>query len=342
MGDLLLTRDEFRTQVFARDHHQCVICKEPAVDAHHILERRLFSNGGYFLSNGSSLCEQHHLEAEMTILSCETIRKAAGITKFALPDHFYSDVDYDKWGNVILPNGQRSPGELFYDDSVQKILAAGNVLSLFTNRIKYPRTYHLPWSPGVTKDDRILQDLSHLQNHPVVVTEKMDGENTTFYTDYMHARSVVYSSHPSRSYVRSIHSKVCGEIPEGWRICGENVYAKHSILYRDLKSYFLVFSIWNAQNQCLSWKDTQEWAEMLELATVPVLYEGSFDQSAIRSIYKEPYEDGREGYVVRIQNEFHYKDFRKYVGKFVRKDHLTTSHNWLRSAIEVNQLKSGS
>jgi hypothetical protein len=31
----LLTRDEFREGVFKRDAHKCVICGEPAKDAHH-------------------------------------------------------------------------------------------------------------------------------------------------------------------------------------------------------------------------------------------------------------------------------------------------------------------
>jgi len=75
----ILNRDEFREGVFKRDNYKCVICGLPAVDAHHIMERRLFSNGGYFLDNGASLCEEHHLEAEMTILSTDEIRQAAGI-----------------------------------------------------------------------------------------------------------------------------------------------------------------------------------------------------------------------------------------------------------------------
>ncbi|MGY5343347.1 RNA ligase family protein [Paenibacillus glucanolyticus] len=33
-------------------------------------------------------------------------------------------------------------------------------------------------------------------------------------------------------------------IPEGYRICAENVYAKHSLLYSALPSYFLLFSVW--------------------------------------------------------------------------------------------------
>ncbi len=53
-----MTRDDFRNAVFARDNHRCVICGEPAKDAHHILERRLFPDGGYYLNNGASLCEK--------------------------------------------------------------------------------------------------------------------------------------------------------------------------------------------------------------------------------------------------------------------------------------------
>ena len=45
---MLLTRDQFREGVFKRDNHKCVICRAPAVDAHHIIERRLWTDGGYY------------------------------------------------------------------------------------------------------------------------------------------------------------------------------------------------------------------------------------------------------------------------------------------------------
>ena len=48
----LITRDDFRQSVFERDSHRCVICGEPAKDAHHILERRLFPDGGYYKEFG--------------------------------------------------------------------------------------------------------------------------------------------------------------------------------------------------------------------------------------------------------------------------------------------------
>jgi len=46
-------------------------------------------------------------------------------------------------------------------------------------RTKYPRTPHLPWSPGRFQEDVILADSTQFMRKTVVVTEKMDGENTT-------------------------------------------------------------------------------------------------------------------------------------------------------------------
>lgn len=114
--------------VLARDDNRCVICGDKGDAAHHILERRLFSDGGYYLSNGATLCERHHIEAEQTTLSVERIREAANIVAPALPEHIYPDDQIDKWANGILANGRRTKGELFGDESVQKILAQGRDL----------------------------------------------------------------------------------------------------------------------------------------------------------------------------------------------------------------------
>ncbi|MEI8604633.1 RNA ligase family protein [Pseudoalteromonas sp. B160] len=63
-------------------------------------------------------------------------------------------------------------------------------------RVKYPRTPHLPWSPGATEDDIHQGNLSCFANKQVVVTEKMDGENTTFtVTLYTLVRLIVVFTH---------------------------------------------------------------------------------------------------------------------------------------------------
>jgi len=325
----LLTRDEFRRAVFARDGGRCVVCRQPAVDAHHILERRLWPDGGYYLKNGASVCETHHIGCETTEISVEQIREAAGITVTVLPPHLYSDEIYDKWGNAILPNGERIRGELFTDESVQKILDAGGKLRLFTHWVKYPRTYHLPWSEGMNDDDRMIESVDAFRGQRVVVTEKMDGENTTLYRDHIHARSVTSGGHPTRSWVKNFWNGIRSDIPEGWRICGENLFAKHSIEYRELRSYFLGFSIWNNASECLPWDETQEWFSLFGIESVPVLYDGPFDEETIRSLWHQKDWDRREGYVVRTFAGFSYRGFRSAVAKFVRARHVQTAKHWM-------------
>lgn len=244
--DQLLDRDAFRASVFARDGNKCVICGHAAKDAHHIMERRLFPDGGYYLGNGASLCEQHHIEAEQTTLTCEDIRIAAKIERVVLPPHLYDDERYDKWGNVFLPNGvQRIKGELFDDESVQKVLP-DYVKATFTKYVKYPRTWHLPWSPGrLVKDERVLSSADQFKGRRVVVTVKMDGENTTMYNDFIHARSITSQSDVTRHWAKNLQARVGWQIPEGWRVCGENLFESKSIFYSDLSTYFLMFSLWN-------------------------------------------------------------------------------------------------
>ena len=66
MTNVLLTREEFKKQVFARTYGKCCVpgCTCDAVDAHHIMDRKLWNDGGYYLSNGAALCSKHHLDAE--------------------------------------------------------------------------------------------------------------------------------------------------------------------------------------------------------------------------------------------------------------------------------------
>lgn len=330
---ILLSREKFRESVFERDSGKCVFCNSDGVDAHHIMERRLFPDGGYYIENGITVCEICHLRCESTEISVEEARAAAAIKIVVLPPHLYRDQRYDKWGNPILETGFRLPGELADDESVRKIL---HETVIFDQRLKYPRTYHLPWS-NPTKDDRFIEDVSFFEGKEVVVTEKMDGENTTLYPFGLHARSVDSGNHPSRTWVKKFWANISGDIPEGMRICGENVFAKHSIQYESLDSYFLGFSIWEGL-RCLSWDETQEWFQLLEIKSVPVLFEGIYDPDFHKS-WKE--NDQKEGYVLRVKDEFRMKDFKKCVAKYVRKNHVQSSSHWSHERIVENKMKEG-
>ena len=204
-------------------------------------------------------------------------------------------------------------------------------------RFKYPRTPHLPWSAGGSRDDLCLSDTTHFSGREVVVTEKMDGENTTLYHDYLHARSIDGRHHPSRDWIKRLHGEIAHQIPEGWRFCGENLYARHSIAYEDLPGYFLLFSIWNDENRCLNWEDTAAWAARLELPLPSVMYRGMWDEAAIRGLQYDP--AVCEGYVVRTAEGFAYEHFARHVAKAVRRGHVRTDDHWMHGVAVPNQLR---
>ncbi len=173
----------------------------------------------------------------------------------------------------------------------------------------------------------------------MIVTEKMDGENTTLYSDHIHARSIDGRNHPSRNWVKNFWSNIKSNIPVGWRVCGENLFAKHSIGYDNLDSYFFGFSIWDNKNVCLAWDTTVEWFELLGIKHVPVLYDGLFNEDLIKSLWSEQDWQRCESYVVRDADIIKYSEFRNKVGKYVRANHIQTIKHWLYGQpIEKNNL----
>lgn len=203
---------------------------------------------------------------------------------------------------------------------------------------KYPRTFHLPWSQGVASDDRVLRSVAQFEGKQVVVTEKMDGENTTLYSDHLHARSLDSRGGEDRAWVKQFWARVRNDIPNGWRICGENLWARHSISYTELQSYFYGFSIWDENNVALSWEETQAYFELIGVCSVPVLYQGVWDEKVIRSLEKAMDFSRTEGYVVRLADSFAYADFGQSVAKFVRKGHVQPGKHWRLSEIQANSL----
>lgn len=204
---------------------------------------------------------------------------------------------------------------------------------------KYPRTPHLDFSPGIGDDDIQLKQCQVFTNCHVVVTEKLDGENTTLYPDHIHARSLDSCHHPSRAWVKALQATISPDIPQGWRLCGENLYAQHSIAYENLASYFYLFSIWNQDNYCLSWSETQEWSEILGLCLPQVLYQGKWDKTKIEQLSLDLDLDKCEGFVIRNTGSFHYDDFAQNIAKWVRPHHVQTDKHWMQQTIIPNQLK---
>ncbi|MET8755828.1 RNA ligase family protein [Streptomyces sp. NPDC004667] len=202
-------------------------------------------------------------------------------------------------------------------------------------RTHYPRTAHLPWSPGATPDDVRASGPSALAGREVVVTEKLDGENTTLYRDGLHARSLDSGHHPSRAWVKGLQGRIGSGIPEGRRVCGENLYARHSLAYEELDGWFYGFSVWDGDH-CLDWDPTVRFLRRLGIPTPRVLWRGVYDERALRRLRIDT--TRQEGYVVRTTAGFRREDFGRCVAKWVRGGHVQTDTHWMYAPVVPNGL----
>ena len=223
--------------------------------------------------------------------------------------------------------------------------------------VKFSRTFHMPFSPGVTSDDKILKSLDHFVGREVVVTEKADGENTTITRIKTHARSIDSKAHWSRDRMRALQNELKWKLDQPQfadihRICGENMVAKHSIEYSKLPAYFLCFAIWDRQNECYSWDDMELLCDELGINRVPLLSRGIYQSDdtilqndgtsvPLESLFTGVSKLGgeQEGFVLRLADKFHYDDYGTAVAKYVRKNHVQTDKHWLFAAPIENKLK---
>lgn len=213
---------------------------------------------------------------------------------------------------------------------------------------KYGRTYHYPFSPGTTSDDRInhgyWQNISKLET--IVHTEKLDGENNCLSRFGVFARS--HAAPTTSSWTRAIRERwdlIKNDLGD-LEIFGENLYAVHSIEYRKLEHYYYVFAV-RVLDQWLSWEEVQFYATMFDFPTVPVLRtltptdEKSLKhevlQLANESSTFESFDVStgaachREGLVSRNTTGFAVNDFEHNVFKYVRKGHVKTDEHWTRN-----------
>jgi len=206
---------------------------------------------------------------------------------------------------------------------------------------KYGRTFHFPFSPGATNDDKIIRNADHLvAAEEVLVTEKMDGENTTIHAGGTHARSVDGRHHPSRDRMKAFAAGISPLMHDNERIVGENLYARHSIAYEDLPHFFLGFA-WIKDGVFQSWDATVMRFGELGIRSVPVLWRGKFSEARIQSLVSGLDLDRQEGLVCRTSDSFHEDDMGSCMAKFVREGHVTSEKHWMHQEVVPNGLKMG-
>lgn len=213
---------------------------------------------------------------------------------------------------------------------------------------KYNRTMHLPWSPGGTNDDKRAPSVESLLNVPLVITEKMDGSNTSLENIGCFARTHSGPpTHASFDGLKALHASVKYNIPVGIQLFGEWCFALHSIPYDSLPGYFLMFNVRDELADIwFPWDTVEVLASTIGVPTVPVLFQGTVSsekelKNLTESLVYQPstYGPTREGVVVRIASGFKNENFPQSVMKWVRKDHVQTDEHWKDQIIVKNKLK---
>ncbi|WP_342644968.1 RNA ligase family protein [Mucilaginibacter sp. CSA2-8R] len=224
---------------------------------------------------------------------------------------------------------------------------------------KYGRTYHYPFSPGTTSDDRIQHDYwAHLQKISTLIhTEKLDGENNCLNRYGVFARShAAPTVSPWTESLRRFWQLVKHDLGS-LEIFLENLYAVHSIEYRHLQNHFYVFAI-REHNRWLSWDETRFYAAMLNLPTVPVLkitstpadcltFEKNVKDMASGPGLLQPHDAftsepvTMEGIVTRNADGYSIDEFSHNVFKYVRKGHIKTDEHWTRNWRRAKLLNEG-
>ena len=215
---------------------------------------------------------------------------------------------------------------------------------------KYGRTYHYPFSPGTTSDDRFnhtyWEDIQKIET--LVHTEKLDGENNCLSRFGVFARShAAPTTSPWTSRIRERWELVRRDLGN-IELFGENLYAVHSIQYKRIEEYYFIFAV-RQLDKWLSWEEVKFYAAMFDFPTVPELIiqptDGLLQEGLIQQITGWAQESSvfgscdsltgedctREGVVSRNAGEYPVNEFIHNVFKYVRKGHVKTDEHWTRN-----------
>jgi len=260
----LLTRNGFREATFNRDSHKCVVCGNTKdLAAHHILDRSLFEDGGYYVDNGATLCPDCHIQAENSMLTCEEIRELANVAEVILPPNFNISMQVDKWGNEI----------------VDKLM-------------KYPSTRHIEGSGLQKGDSDDLVPFSDLEGKYLVSEEKIDGANSgiSFSDDcelllqcrghYLTGKGDWPQFDQFKVWANTFKEQLFDTLSDRYIMYGEWMSAFHSIYYDLLPHFFMEFDIYDKKEKVFL--DTNRRREIIEksdviIEPVRVLKKGVFE-----------------------------------------------------------------
>lgn len=335
-------RQKFREKCLSRGDGTCTVpwCNEDPQDVHHIIERKCWDNGGYIPENGAPVCSEHHKYAEENYIPPQAFWKWLGLEP-TVPDDM-GDWNVDKWGNRLEKESDK------WKESVKR------------DYIKQPHTPHLPFSQENSDSDDFYDydDLEYFAEVPLVITIKMDGSNAYVSSERVASRKGWGATHETYDQLKAMHAGFKHKIDKDIQIFGEWLKHKHSIHYAPkekcdcednappLDGYFQVFNVYdNKYNLWLSWPEVKNWSDKIGVPTTPVIKNGVYYENKheaaekLRQIAEDVVEKGHEGIVVRPKYPFHFGQFSRFVGKYVRENHVKTDEHWMHQEMIENCLK---
>ena len=224
---------------------------------------------------------------------------------------------------------------------------------------KYPRTPHLPGSPGATRDDRTLGSLAPFAGRRLVVTEKLDGSNVALTSEAGGVFARSHSGpprHGSFDELKAVHAALAASIPAGLTLFGEWCHAVHSIEYPGLPGPgpYLFAVRDDGEGRWRSYEDVEVLAGVLEMATVPAICAGYAERTEdVERLVRDAlasrtarasgsaFGPEREGIVLRRADGFYDVDFPLAVAKWVRAGHVNTDDHWAHGEVR-RQPREGS
>lgn len=216
---------------------------------------------------------------------------------------------------------------------------------------KYEKTFHIT---GDRMFKRLMDshEISHLFNGEVVVEEKVDGANvgiirTKKGIQLQKRGSLVGPSEHAQfqrfhAWAQYENYNKLMEIPIGYTVYGELMYAVHTVYYDALPDWVLVFDIYDWKNKrYLTYDERNEFCLKYGLYQVPLLDRGHFEAKDVPSMLpvKSSFGPQAEGIVIKR----YIKKSKQYVrGKYVHPDFLKTvdeSDHWIKGELRINRLR---
>ncbi len=248
---------------------------------------------------------------------------------------------------------------------------------------KYPRTPHLEGSRLQPGDEDLSQiPFWEIKDKYIVIEEKIDGANSAVSFDEDGSLLLQSRGHYLQGGGREVHYDLFKQwatvhrdaffkvLGTRYIMYGEWMYAKHSMFYDALPSYFMEFDIYDREKGIyLDTPSREKLTAQMPISSVPVLASGVFDtaEAVLKHLGKSKFireghlerlkeycekngldvadrlaetdlTDIMEGLYIKIENGGCVEERLKYVRAGFAQGAMTSAHHWLHKAIIPNML----